>query len=89
MCRIRITHIDDHIDILQNILIFQDILKAYKFHIKRGSGKCFDNTCIGIILLEVNGMMHHMAAPGSHLAPAVKYSNLFYTIGRGSLNIFI
>ncbi len=89
MGRVRIAHIDKHVNILQKIRILLKILKADKAHVKGSSGERLDNPRIRIVLLEIDGVMHHMAAPCAHLSPAVQHCDLFHTIRHTALNIVI
>ena len=82
-------HIQDHIDIIQDLRCGADIVKADKLHIKGSAAQRLDNSCIGIIFLIVDGMMDHMVAPRTHPAPAVEDSYFLDAVGCGSFDIFI
>ena len=89
LCRIRIAHVDDHVDVLENIRILQNIVKTDELHIEGSAGQRFDHAEVGIILFIVQGMMHHMVAPGTHFAPAVQYRNPLHAVRGGSLHVLI
>ena len=63
--------------------------KLMNFYIIRCAAQCFNDTCITVVLFLIQCMMNHMAAPGTHFAPAFQYCNGFYTIRCGSFCIFI
>ena len=86
---IRVAHVDDHVDVLQDIRILQNVVEADELHVEGRAGQGFDNAEIGIILLVVQGVMHHVIAPGSHPAPAVEDGDALHAVRGGSLHVLI
>ena len=84
-----IAYIDDDIHRFQQLRIVLDILKADKLHIKRCARQHFDHARIAVILLVVEGMMHHVTAPCPHFTPAVQHSHPFDAVRRSALDILI
>ena len=72
-----VAHVDDHINIVQNLRLIQQILKTEEDHIERSAGQRFDHSGIGIILFLVQCMVYHVAAPGAHFPPAVQHRDFF------------
>ena len=75
MGSIAVTDVDDDIDGIQNCRILADVIEVDELHTVGGTGQGLDDTCIGVVLLLVKGMVHYVAAPGTHPAPAVQHGN--------------
>lgn len=89
MRRVAIADIQKHIYAIQHLGVGLDVVKADELHIERRTGQCFDDACIAVILLLVQGMVHHVAAPCAGLAPAVQHGNGLAAIGRCALDVRI
>src|SRR5699024_4876618 len=63
---ISVSHIQYHVDVIQDRRILPDVVKTDKHHLKRSPAQSFDHTCIGVVLLVIDRMMHHMVPPGTH-----------------------
>ena len=86
---IAVANVQNDIHIIQHMRIGEDILKADEPHIKRCTGERFNHACIAVILLIIQRMMHHMAAPRAHLSPAIQNSDGFHAIRRRAADILI
>ena len=84
-----IAHIDDDIEAVQQGGVLLDVLKADELHVKGRAGQHFDDPGIAVVLLVVEGVVHHVAAPGPHLAPAVQHGHPLNAVGRGALDVLI
>ena len=86
---ISVAHVDDYINIVQNGSIAADIVKGDESHIKGGAGQGLDDAGIGIVLLLVQGVVDHVAAPCTHLTPAVQDRHGLDAVGGGALNVLV
>ena len=64
-----------------------DILKADKLHIKGRTGQHLNDTGIAIVLLVIEGVMHHVTAPSPHFTPTVQHGHSLDTVGCGVLDV--
>ena len=87
--RVTVAHIEDDVNGIQNGRILPNILKGDKLHIKGSAGQRLDDAGIGIVLLLIQGMVHHMAAPGAHSAPAVQHRHSLHAVGSGAPDALI
>ena len=84
-----IADIDNDIHRFQQLRIVLDILKADKLHIKGRTGQHLNDTGIAIVLLVIEGVMHHVTAPSPHFTPTVQHRHSFDTVRRSALDILI
>lgn len=89
LCGVCITDIDNNINIVKQILIIFNIVKADKLNIKRCAAESLDNSEVRIILSVIKTVVYHMICPRTHLAPAVKHCDFLYAVRSNALNIII
>ena len=84
---VAVAHVDDHIDVVQNLGVGLDVIKADEAHIEGGAGQGLDHAGIRIILLLVNRVVDHVTTPGALLTPAVEHGHGLHAVGGGPLDI--
>ena len=89
LCSICIAYVDHNIKVFQQILIFQDIIKADEGNIKRCAAQSLDDPEIRIILFVINCVMYHVVAPGAHFTPAVQDRYTLHTVWGHTLDVII
>ena len=89
MGRIPVTYINQHVNVFQNLRILPNLLKGEEYYLIGCAGQRFNHAGIAVILLLVEGMMHHMAAPGTHTSPAVQNSHLFIAEALRAFDVLI
>ena len=67
---VAVADVDEDVDAVQHLRVGFDIVKADKPHIKRCAGQRFDHARIAVILLLVQRMVDHVAAPTRVAAPS-------------------
>ena len=65
------------------------VVKADEPHVERRARKRLNYARIAVVLLLIQRVVHHMAAPGAHFAPAVQNGHCLDTIGRGALDVVV
>ena len=53
------------------------------------AGERLDDAGVGIVLLLIKGVVHHVAAPSPHLAPAVEHGHRLAAVGGGTLDVLV
>ena len=86
---VAVTDVDKDVNAVQHLRVSLDVVKADKLHVKRRTGQRFDNARIAVILLLVQRMVNHVAAPRALLPPAVQHGNGLDAVGRGTLDVFV
>ena len=86
---VAVAHVDKYIDAVQRLWVCLDVVKADKLHVERRTGQRFNHARIAVILLLVQRMVDHVAAPGALLPPAVQHSHGLDAVGRGTLDVFV
>ena len=86
---VAVTDVDKDVNAVQHLRVSLDVVKADKLHIKRRTGQRFDNARIAVILLLVQRMVNHVAAPRALLPPAVQHSHGLDAVGRGTLDVLV
>ena len=86
---VAVADVDEDVDAVQHLRVGFDIVKADKPHIKRCAGQRFDHARIAVILLLVQRMVDHVAAPRALLPPAVQHSHSLDAVGRGALDVLV
>ena len=86
---ITVTHADEHIQAVEEIGLLPDILKTDKGHVKRCTAERLDHAGVAVVFLLVQGMVHHVAAPGTRLAPAVEHGHTLQTHGPAALDVLV
>ena len=89
MGRVGIPHVDERVDTFQDIRILLDVVKADETHVKRSSGEGLNDSRIGIILFEIQGMVYHVASPGTHFSPAVQDGDTLDAVGHAAFYVVI
>ena len=89
MGSVGVAHVDEHVDVIQDMGVVLDVLKADEADVKGGAAQRLDDAGVAVVLLLVEGVVHHMAAPGPHLAPAVQDCHPLDAIGRGALDVVV
>ena len=84
-----ITNVDDDIDGIQNCGILADVVEGDELHIEGRAGQSLNDAGVGVVLLLVQGMVDHVAAPCTHLAPAVQHRNDLDAVGSGALDVLV
>ena len=84
---VAVTDVDKDVNAVQHLRVSLDVVKADKLHIKRRTGQRFDNARIAVILLLVQRMVDHVAAPGALLPPAVQHSHGLNAVGGRALDV--
>ena len=86
---VAVTDVDKDVNAVQHLRVSLDVVKADKLHIKRRTGQRFDHARIAVILLLVQRMVNHVAAPRALLPPAVQHSHGLDAVGRGTLDVLV
>ena len=89
MGRVPIPYIYQYIDSLQNPGVLPNLIERQERHIKRRSGQSFNHSGITVILLLVQCVMHHVAAPGAHSPPAVQHGHSLLAEGLRPSDVVI
>ena len=84
-----IPHVDEYVDAVQHTGVGLDVIEADKPHLVGSSGQGLDHPGVGVILLLVQGVMDHVAAPGPGLAPGVEDGHRFDAVGGGPLDVVV
>ena len=82
---VAVAYVDEDIDAVQHLRVGLDIVKADKLHIKRCAGQRFDHARIAVILLLIQRMVDHVAAPGALPAPTVQNCHRLDAVGCRAL----
>ncbi len=86
---VAVADVDKDVNAVQHLRVGLDVVKADKLHIKRCAGQRFDHARIAVILLLVQRMVNHVAAPRALLPPAVQHSHGLDAVGRRALDVLI
>ena len=89
MCGVAITHTDEHIQTIQEIRLLLDVLEADEGYVERRATKRLNHAGVAVILLLIQGMVHHVAAPGACLAPAVEHGHVPQAHGPAALDVLV
>ena len=89
VCGVGIADIDNDIQRIQQMRVVLDILKADKLHVKGRTGQHLNDTGIAIVLLVIEGVMHHVTAPSPHFTPTVQHGHSLDTVGCGALDVLV
>ena len=79
---VAVADIDKYINAIQHIRVSLDVVKTDKLHIKRCAGQRFDDARIAVVLLLVQRVVDHVAAPRALLTPTVQHSHGLDAVGR-------
>ena len=66
-----------------------DVVKADELHVERRAGERLDDAGVAVVLLLIQRVVHHVAAPGAHLAPAVEHRHGLDAVGRRALDVVV
>ena len=86
---IRVAHVQDHVDVVQDIRILPDIVKTDELHVERRAAQRLNDPCVGVVLFVVDRVVHHMVPPCAHLAPAVEDCDFFDAVRSRAFDIVI
>ena len=86
---VAVTDVDKDVNAVQHLRVSLDVVKADKLHVKRCAGQGFNHTRIAVVLLLVQRMVNHVAAPRALLPPAVQHSHGLDAVGCGALDVGI
>ena len=84
-----IAHVDEHVDLVQKMGVLLHILKAEELHVEGGAAQRLDDAGVAVVLLLVQGVVDHVAAPGADLAPAVEHRHPLDAVGGGALDVVV
>ena len=60
---VSIAHVDEHVDAIQQLGVLADIVKGDELHVEGRAGQGLNDPGVGVVLLLVQGMVDHVAAP--------------------------
>ena len=86
---VAVAHVDQYVDPVQHRGVGLHLVETDELHVVGGAGQGLDHSGIGVVLLLVQGVVDHVAAPGPGPAPAVQHGHPLHTVGGGALDVVI
>ena len=81
--------VQQHVHAVQGMGIGLQVVKAQEAHAEGRAGQGFDDPGVGVVLLLVQGVVNHVAAPGTGPAPAVQHRNGLGAVGLGPVDMAV
>ena len=65
------------------------IVEADELHVEGRAGERLDHAGVGVILLLIQRVVHHVAAPGARAPPGVEHGHGLEAEGGGAADVLI